>query len=263
MRLPRLTASSEGDRRVLDLEDRQDPERRLKELSGLDIDELWQEAEGASVGLKKDELATVLLSLGLKHNYGLPPGAVATRGQMGAFWRGLLLRDLALAHACALGRDAAWQQFMARFRELLTQAAISITGSVAMGCELADSLYAELFGLTERGEQRRSPLAYYSGRGSLKAFYEQPWHNCITELNPAGAAVRNLIFSAAGNCVSEVNFANHGGTSVSGARTYLSQMCVPLTGHHAMGTPHVDMADYPAVWRQLPGGVNPATALGT
>jgi RNA polymerase sigma-70 factor (ECF subfamily) len=80
------------------------------------------------------------------------------------------LQDLALAHACALGRDTAWQQFVARFREPLTQSAISITGSVVMGHELADSLYAELFGLTERGDQRRSPLAYYSGRGSLKGF---------------------------------------------------------------------------------------------
>lgn len=86
---------------------------------------------------------------------------------------------------------------------------------------------------------------------------------CITELNAGGAAVRNLIFSAAGNCVSEVNFANHGGTAVSGHAHVYPIMCVPLTGHHAMGTPHVDMADYPAVWRQLPGGVNPATALGT
>ncbi len=39
-----------------------------------------------------------------------------------------------------------------------------------MGQELADSLYTDLFGLTERAEQRRSPLAYYSGRGSLKGF---------------------------------------------------------------------------------------------
>ncbi len=76
-----------------------------------------------------------------------------------------LLRTSALLGAMPHG-----SRFIARFREPLTQAAISLTGSVAMGQELADSLYAELFGLTERGEQRRSPLAYYSGRGSLKGF---------------------------------------------------------------------------------------------
>jgi hypothetical protein len=85
---------------------------------------------------------------------------------------------------------------------------------------------------------------------------------CVTELNPAGAAVRNLLFSAAGNCVAEINFANHGGTAVSGHAHVYPVMCVPLTGHHAMGTPHIMMADYPAVWRQLPVGVAPATALG-
>jgi RNA polymerase sigma-70 factor (ECF subfamily) len=140
------------------------------ELSGVDIEELWREADAGSAGLSKDELATALLTVGVKCNYGLAPGIAATRHQIIAFWRSLQLHDLALAQACALGRDAAWQQFMVRYRETLTQAAIGITGSVAIGRELADSLYAELFGLTERGQQRRSPLAYYSGRGSLKGF---------------------------------------------------------------------------------------------
>jgi hypothetical protein len=65
----------------------------LKELSGLLIDELWREADADSVGLGKDELATVLLSLGDKYNYGLTPGTTATRAQIGAFWRTLQLQD--------------------------------------------------------------------------------------------------------------------------------------------------------------------------
>jgi len=136
----------------------------------IEIDDLWREAEADSVGLGKDELATLLLTLGVKYNYGLAPGMVATRPQVTAFWRSLQLRDLALAHACALGRETAWQQFMTRYRELLIQAAVSMTSSAASGRELADSLYADLFGVTDRGGQRRSPLAYYSGRGSLIGF---------------------------------------------------------------------------------------------
>ncbi len=147
-----------------------DPELRLKELSGIEIGEFWREADASAVGLGKDELAIVLLRLGAKYNYGLATGTTATRGQIGGFFRALQLQDLALAHACALGRDAAWKLFIARFREPLTQAAIGITGSVTRGQELADSLYADLFGLTDRSEQRSSPLAYYSGRGSLKGF---------------------------------------------------------------------------------------------
>src|SRR5207344_2753007 len=125
----------------------QAPELHLKVLSGLEIHDLWREAEADSVGLGKDELATVLLTLGVKHNYGLPPGTLATRPQIADFWQSLQLRDLALAHACALGRETAWQQFMTRYRDTLLQAAISMTSSAATGHELADSLYADLFGL--------------------------------------------------------------------------------------------------------------------
>jgi RNA polymerase sigma-70 factor (ECF subfamily) len=150
--------------------DVEDPELHLSDLSGLSIDEFWQAAGAGAVGLGKDELAKVLLAVGVKYNYGMPPGVSATRAQVGAFWQSLQLQDLALAHACALGRDLAWQQFMARYKEPLTQAAIGITGSAALGHELADSLYSTLFGLTERNDERPSPLAYYSGRGSFKGF---------------------------------------------------------------------------------------------
>jgi RNA polymerase sigma-70 factor (ECF subfamily) len=142
----------------------------LREISGLDIDEFCREADADSVALGKDELAKVLLAVGTKYNYGLPAGAAATRTQIGDFWHSLHLQELALAHACALGRDVAWQRFLALYREPLTQAAIGITRSATRGQELADSLYSEIFGLTERGGKRQSPLAYYSGRGSLKGF---------------------------------------------------------------------------------------------
>lgn len=135
-----------------------------------EIDELWRESNAASFGLSKDELAGVLLRIGAKHNYGLPPGTTATRMQVAGFWRGLQLQDLALAHACALGRVDAWQHFVTQYRTALIQMSIAITQSAAHGQELADSLYADLFGVGERGEQRRSPLSYYSGRGSLKGF---------------------------------------------------------------------------------------------
>ena len=59
---------------------------------------------------------------------------------------------------------------MALYREPLNRAAIGITGSAAMGHELADSLYSEMFGLTERDGERRSPLTYYSGRGCFMGF---------------------------------------------------------------------------------------------
>jgi RNA polymerase sigma-70 factor (ECF subfamily) len=145
-------------------------ETHFHEVCGISIDEFWSAANGASIGLARTELAQVLLTVGRKYNYAVAPGVSASRAQIAAFWRALQLPDLALAHACALGREAAWDRFMKLYREPMTQAAIGITGSAALGRELADSLYSEMFGLTERDGQRRSPLAYYSGRGSLKGF---------------------------------------------------------------------------------------------
>lgn len=136
--------------------------------SGLSIDDFWQEADG--LGLAKAELAQALLTIGARYNYGLPPGVEAGRAQIAAFWRSLQLRELALAQACALGREKAWRQLLERYREPLTQAAIGITGSASLGQDLADSLYAEMFGLPGRDGERRSPLASYAGRGSLMGF---------------------------------------------------------------------------------------------
>jgi RNA polymerase sigma-70 factor (ECF subfamily) len=146
------------------------PALSLTELCGLSVDDFWCEAHADSVDLTKDELATLLLALGARYHYGLAPGTPAARAQVAAFWRALQLPDLALAHACALGRDSAWRQFITRFRAPLTRAAIAITGSASSGLELADSLYSEMFGLTERDGRRQSPLAHYSGRGSLMGF---------------------------------------------------------------------------------------------
>lgn len=147
-----------------------DAQQDFTELSGLAVDELWREARAESVDLRKEELASALLSVGARYNYGLPHGVCPDKAQIGNFWRGLQLQDLALAQACARGREAAWRAFMAASREPLTRAAVAITGSAAAGEELADSLWGEMFGLSERSGVRVSPLASYSGRGSLMGF---------------------------------------------------------------------------------------------
>jgi RNA polymerase sigma-70 factor (ECF subfamily) len=147
-----------------------DATRGFTELSGLSIDELCQEARCESVDLRPGEFAGALLAVGNRYNFGLTAGLSAGRAQIGNFLRGLQLRDLALAQACALGRDAAWREFMARFRDPLTRAAVAMTGSEAAGEELADSLWPDMFGLSERGGERVSPIAGYSGRGSLMGF---------------------------------------------------------------------------------------------
>jgi len=78
----------------------------------------------------------------------------------------LHLADVALACACALGNDAAWEHFITECRPILYRAADALdkTGGAR---EIADSLYAELYGVTGEGQARRSLFRYFHGRSSL------------------------------------------------------------------------------------------------
>jgi RNA polymerase sigma-70 factor (ECF subfamily) len=131
------------------------------------LQDLFLAADAASCSLTPDEFAATLAAVGARHNHNQPPGVRATIAQQAAFYRALHLPDLALAHACALGREPAWQRLLALYRAPLTQAAIAIAGNATLGHEIAGSLYADLYGLATREGERRSPLTSYSGRGSL------------------------------------------------------------------------------------------------
>jgi RNA polymerase sigma factor (sigma-70 family) len=74
--------------------------------------------------------------------------------------------DLALACACSDGNAAAWDFFVAQYRPELYRAARAIAGESASR-ELADSLYAELYGLREVAGRRKSLFDYFLGRSKL------------------------------------------------------------------------------------------------
>ena len=78
----------------------------------------------------------------------------------------LNLEELALACACAEGQVAAWAYFIECHRPGLRAAARVIAGE-DQGGELADSIYAELYGLEERDGGRRSLFDYFHGRSRL------------------------------------------------------------------------------------------------
>jgi RNA polymerase sigma-70 factor (ECF subfamily) len=147
--------------------DAPDQTQVLPDLPRSLLHELWLSAKAEASGLTLDAFSTVLYSVGTKFNYGFPAGTYPDNSQKADFFRSLRLEDLALATACALGREVAWQHFLSLYRAPLTQAAIAITGSTTVGYDLAGSLYSELYGLREIDGERRSPLASYSGRGSL------------------------------------------------------------------------------------------------
>ena len=77
--------------------------------------------------------------------------------------------DLDLAKACAEGDESAWEQFVEEYRPLLYRAAAAID-TRGGGRDLADSIYAELYGLTEKGGERRSLFRYYHGRSKLSTW---------------------------------------------------------------------------------------------
>jgi len=139
-------------------------DRLLPEKLG---EELWRMAGAELVEVSRAEFADALETIGARDNFGVDPKKQADARQREAFWRGLHLEELAIARGCALGRESAWRRFLAQYREQLTRAAIEMTGSAALGEELASALYSEMFGLTKREGRRWSPLLRYSGRGSL------------------------------------------------------------------------------------------------
>ena len=76
--------------------------------------------------------------------------------------------DLELAERCAAGDPAAWDRFVLEYRPVLYRAADALDRHGAAR-EVADSLYAELFGVrgADRGGERRSLFRYFQGRSSL------------------------------------------------------------------------------------------------
>lgn len=130
-----------------------EPDAVLAELYGL--------ARAEEFGITPSEFGAILDDLA-NRNY---PGTSVRQKQ--EFWARLHLEDLALARGCAQGNERAWQVFMLRFREKLYDAARHITRDDSTGRELADSVYADLYGTQTRNGQRISKLSSYGGRGSL------------------------------------------------------------------------------------------------
>src|SRR5438876_3954515 len=99
-------------------------------------------------------------------------GNLATLDQdrVRAYLDTLNAQDLVLACACRIGIGNAWDEFVARYRPKLYRAALALTHDEVKARELADSLYAELYGLEQRDGMRRSLLAYFYGRSSLQTW---------------------------------------------------------------------------------------------
>ena len=76
--------------------------------------------------------------------------------------------DLCLIIACERGDESAWTDLVERFTPTVRSAARSASSNEDAAEDLAQSIWAELYGLrTRKDGTPASKLAYYSGRGSL------------------------------------------------------------------------------------------------
>lgn len=76
--------------------------------------------------------------------------------------------DLCLIVACERGDEKAWEDLVANFDSTVRSAARKMSSNNEDAEDLASSIWAELYGLRQDAQgNKKSKLAYYSGRGSL------------------------------------------------------------------------------------------------
>src|SRR5690348_13964962 len=128
-------------------------------------EELFPQCGGAKFGISLAGLRDILRQVAVKYLSSEDPPAAARQ-----LFSALRAEELVLARACAAGNEAAWDAFLARYREKLYSAAQHIAREDATARELADSLYADLFGTAVREGKRVCKLDFYTGRGSLEGW---------------------------------------------------------------------------------------------
>jgi RNA polymerase sigma-70 factor (ECF subfamily) len=91
--------------------------------------------------------------------------------------------ELCLALACAKGDESAWEDFFREYRSYMISVARSMTQDAAEAQQLADSTFAELYGLREIGGERVSKFSFYSGLGSLRGWLRAVMFQLSTDMH--------------------------------------------------------------------------------
>jgi RNA polymerase sigma-70 factor len=132
------------------------------EIDRTSIEQLYHRAGASRWQLSIDDFARALDASVTKAFAGQAP----TAREVQRYIDSLRHEDLALASACAAGLEAAWEHFVLQYRPILYRAADALDPAGGAR-ELADSLYADLFGLEVHKGERRSLFRYFHGRSSL------------------------------------------------------------------------------------------------
>jgi RNA polymerase sigma-70 factor (ECF subfamily) len=126
---------------------------------------LYRQAEAGRFGLSERDFTSILEEVAAKY---LP--RAAQQAEVLELLTNLRVEELALARSCARGNEAAWEVFLNRYREKLYSVAHSITSEDSAARDLADSLYADLYGIQTSDGRRVSKLDSFTGRGSLEGW---------------------------------------------------------------------------------------------
>jgi RNA polymerase sigma factor (sigma-70 family) len=147
---------------------RLDPASLLRELRRR-VDTFYAETRAAEWNLSLARFVAAL-ERSIRKRFA---GREITQSALQEYLETLHMEDLVLASACMEGSEPAWECFVATFRGYLRAAAGAITKGGRSGTdaeELADSLFAELFGLVDGKRGEASLLRYFHGRSSLKTW---------------------------------------------------------------------------------------------
>ena len=129
------------------------------------IEHLISRAENAR-GLTGDDIAARVEATVEKYLLRDDPGAATP--VIVDFVQEIRADDLCLIVACEKGDEKAWEDLVANFDSTVKSAARKISSNAEDAEDLASSIWAELYGLrVDADGNKKSKLAYYSGRGSL------------------------------------------------------------------------------------------------
>jgi len=129
------------------------------------MEELYSQSGAEKFGVSGGQFVAILEEVAAKF---LP--SQAGREETRALYVSLKLEELVLARACAAGNERAWETFLIRYRAKLYDMATGIARESSAARELADGIYADLYGTVARDGKRVCKLATYSGRGSLEGW---------------------------------------------------------------------------------------------
>ncbi len=137
-------------------------------LSSLNSSSLGSSSATSSSAISSSFVAHLARSVASRFK-GMTPSAKELEAYLGT----LHWEDLALAWACAEGKEAAWDFFVSNYRGYLRRCAgvmLRCAAEAPEARDLADSLFAELYGLADGRRGSASLFRYFHGRSALKTW---------------------------------------------------------------------------------------------